>query len=228
MTESRLYQRIHDEELSWRDRLSAAMAIPVGLATVLGGALALYARAFAGWDGIVGWWFGVALFAGIACFVGVVVQLVRAHHGYEYERIPFPVQIRDYEKRLRAFHRDAGTEEEFGAEFEEWLDDRLVVAADRNVKNDLEKSRHLHWSTNWLVWGLIALGLATPPFFWLDARSEQPVVSVEVLRFPPSQGVEQSDRDDKSLERTDPIDAAGGVRTESGPVPGPGAAEGTR
>ena len=189
-----LYQRLYDEELSWRDQLSTAVGIPVGVAIVLGGVLALYARAFPGWDGGLGWWFGVTLVAGTLSLLGAVVQLIRARYGYTYERIPFPSEIREYEKSLLAFHQANGTESQFRDEFEEWLTDRMVSASDRNLQNDVQKSHHLHWSLTWLIAALVAIGLATPPYFFVEADRDQEVVQVEVIGANPLHGVDNDVR----------------------------------
>ena len=168
MRENGIYRQIYDGELTWRDQLSSGIGLPVALTTVIGGILAAYLESFTGWEGFLGWWFGTAVVAAVVFFSAAVVALIRARHGYEYERIPYPQEIRAYELELRAYHRNQGTEALFEGQFEDWMDEKFVAAADRNVRNNLRRSHHLYWAMSWIICSFGAIGLAAPPFFLSD------------------------------------------------------------
>lgn len=180
MRERNLFWRLYDEELTWREQLSSAIGIPVGLATILGGLIALYLRTSGGWQSPLGWWFGIAVIAALACFIAAVISLVRARHGYEYERVPYPKDIHRYYVALREYHASADTLDLLEDEFAEWLDEKLVAAADRNVRNNLEKSRHLYWAMNWIIATLVAVGLASPPYLMNTVAEARAPVRVDV------------------------------------------------
>jgi tellurite resistance protein TehA-like permease len=96
-----LYKDLDDAEWVRRDQLQSAVAVPVGLLSLLGGGIVLYIQKYEGPASLSTVFFWCCIAVGAACYAVAAVQLVRSYHGYTYERIPWPSQIRDHHQRLR-------------------------------------------------------------------------------------------------------------------------------
>ena len=103
----------YDYELQRREQLTAALTLPVGVLTILGGAMAAMARSFSYKDGLLTWAFGILLGSAVIAFFLCMLNLGRAYHRQTYIYLPM-----------------------LG----------IIDAADRNTRNNDQRSRYLFWS----------------------------------------------------------------------------------
>jgi hypothetical protein len=78
----------YDYELRRREELTSALTMPIGVLTVLGGAMAAMARSFTYRDALLTWAFGILLALAVAAFVICMVRLARAYHPQKYLYLP--------------------------------------------------------------------------------------------------------------------------------------------
>ena len=135
----------YDYELSRREQLTAALALPVGALSVLGGAVVAMARSFSYQGTGMTWVFAVFLVADFIAFFVCLFDLGRAYHRQEYMYLPL---LGDMEQSREAFleysQTMAGGEGEVLAEFDKELRRHVIQASDQNTRNNDERSNLLH------------------------------------------------------------------------------------
>jgi hypothetical protein len=78
----------YDYELQRREQLTDALTLPVGVLTILGGAMAGMARSFSYKDGLLTWAFGILLGSAVIAFFLCMLNLGRAYHRQTYIYLP--------------------------------------------------------------------------------------------------------------------------------------------
>jgi hypothetical protein len=155
----------YDYELQRKEQLNASLNLPVGLLGGLGSLIALMARSFTYRDGVLTWMFAPFLIAAIVSLFGCLMQLARAYHRQKYMYLPL---LQDLEKSREEFLEFAkvvaGGEEEVAEQFENQFRRHIIDAADRNTRNNDERSYLLYWARVWLFAVLGFTAFAGIPF----------------------------------------------------------------
>jgi hypothetical protein len=86
--DSDFFRDRYDYELRRREELTGALSMPVGVLTVLGGAMAAMARSFSYRDRPLTWAFGILLGFAVVAVVVCMVRLARAYHPQKYMYLP--------------------------------------------------------------------------------------------------------------------------------------------
>lgn len=137
----------YNYELQRREHLTAALTLPVGVLTVLGGAMVAMARSFSYQDGLLVWIFGILLCVDVVAFFLCLLDLGRAYHRQKYIYLPLLADLEQAQEEFRDFNSYV---EATGGEVEETFDEhfrrRLIDAADRNTENNDYRSGQLHWA----------------------------------------------------------------------------------
>lgn len=137
----------YDYELLRREQLTAALALPVGILSVLGGATVAMARSFSYLGVIVTPAFGVLLAATGISFFLCLLDLGRAYHRQKYLYLPLLSAIEQSREEFMEYGQTiAGGDAEVMADFEKELRRRVIEAADRNTRNNDDRSRLLYWA----------------------------------------------------------------------------------
>lgn len=159
-----IYRDFYREEIEHREHLRGAVGVPIALLTVLGGVLAYYSRTFQAVDGVVTWVFAVLFGSSCYFFIRAVYLLIRSYHGYTYERIPTPAQIRQYHQDLAIYLRSTKAPDgQLASEFDDFLDGAYCRAAERNTYNNLAKSEYLFRATGAIIFCLALTAIAVVP-----------------------------------------------------------------
>lgn len=174
-----MWRDLYEAEVSRRDRLRGSLSLPVGVLTVVGGALVATTASFpaaADWRLATLFWIfsTAAVVAGLLC----ATHLVRSFHGRTYSLIASPKLLREHYLALDVWHKNSQTlahQDAAKADFSDWLDERYVEAADHNRNQNNQASKELFVATRCLAWCLIATCL-TYPTYVLAKRSEKPAV----------------------------------------------------
>lgn len=143
----------YDFELDRKDKLTAALTLPVGVLGGLGGVLVAMIRTFNYSDSLLWWVFVPSVVAAAGAFIACLATLWPAYYRQEYSYLPLLRELEDWETEFRDFNRYV---ENTGGDIEETFSDhlreRIIVAADKNTLSNDERSKFLHWSRAALFW----------------------------------------------------------------------------
>ena len=149
----------YDFELSRREQLTAALALPVGVLGGLGSLIALMARSFVYQHDLLSKMFLPLLVLDISAFFACLTYLALAYHRQTYIYLPLLKELQEWEDAfvgLYSYDAAMGKAEEA---FDRHIGERIIEAADQNTRNNDKRSRLLYWSriSLFVVLGLTAL-----------------------------------------------------------------------
>ena len=148
----------YDYELDRKDKLTAALALPVGVLGVLGSAGVAMFRTFAFRDPTLSVLFALITAVGFVTFTACLFLLCWAFVAQTYVYLPLLGHIDGWDEAERQWldyvKSTGGTppddyEEETTASA---LRKRIIVAADANTLSNDRRSKRLHWSRVALLW----------------------------------------------------------------------------
>ena len=135
----------YDYELNRKEQLTAALTLPVGVLSGLGGLMVAMARSFelkSPWLTVP---FGVAFGVDVFAFFFCLVYLARAYHRQKYIYLPLLKDLEGWEEEFREFNRYVeGSGGDVETTFSDHLRERIIDAADRNAANNEYRSALLH------------------------------------------------------------------------------------
>ncbi len=136
----------YDFELDRKDKLTAALALPVGVLTVLGGIGATMLRSFSFTDRTLSAIFIASFVGAFVAFTSCLIFLARAYLAQTYVYLPLLADLKKFEDDMVEFGRtmaggEAEVEEDFNNEFRR----RIIAAADANTLSNDERSKWMHW-----------------------------------------------------------------------------------
>jgi len=164
----------YDFELSRREQLTAALALPVGVLGGLGSIIALMARSFVYERAILTEIFVPLLVLDAAAFFACLICLAGAYHRQSHIYLPLLKELQDWEDAfVGVYSYDAamGKAEEA---FDRHIGERIIEAADQNTRNNDQRSRLLYWSRISLFTVLGFTALTGVPFVVNQVRSSMP------------------------------------------------------
>ncbi len=157
----------YDFELQRKEQLTSALTMPVGVLSVLGGALTAMARSFTYHDPLVTGFFLVFLVSAVVCFFVCAFRLIRAYHAQTYIYLPLLGEFEQYEeedRQWRSYVEHNGGDLSAEEDFDSWLRKRIINAADANTKSNDQRSKWLHQSRTWLFAVFCSTALAGIPY----------------------------------------------------------------
>jgi len=150
-------------ELSRRDELRRALALPIGLSVVLAGA----------WYSLIGrfdWLaaleplsiaFTVLSAVGVLALIAGACFLICSHVGYVYVYMPTAKEVLSYSDELVDYYQVGNrTDPQVEADVTEFLVKEYADNAHENAMNNNTKSKHLHNASIRLVASLVFLAAA--------------------------------------------------------------------
>lgn len=87
----------YDYELQRKEQLTAALTLPVGVLTVLGGAIVAMARSFSYQDALLAWPFGLLVAVDVGAFFACLLYLGKAYHRQKYIYLPLLARLEEWE-----------------------------------------------------------------------------------------------------------------------------------
>lgn len=166
------FQQQYDAEAQQRTAIESALTVPVGVVTVLGGAVYLLASAFhyeMAWPSFT---FATLTAAAFLALCISACYLMRVLHGFEYSRIPTPTELWAHYGSLKDYAAAYGGDAD--ADFAEFLNERLAQATERNAENNASKLSRLHNAKTWTFVSMVLLALAAPFGVWDTAIHREP------------------------------------------------------
>lgn len=136
----------YDSELTRKEALTGALALPVGVLSGFGSLLAYMARGFTYSDPLLTKIFAIALaFAGTA-FLACLSLFGRAYLAQTYVYLPLLRELAEANNQFLEYAKVmGGGEAEVLEEFDRDFDRRIIDAADRNTLSNDHRSKFLHW-----------------------------------------------------------------------------------
>ncbi len=181
--DQQFYAALYEAEWQRRDQLQSSLSTPLGILVLVGTALTVLLQQFKSNSHILNVVFWPLFVGACAALAVAAYMVVRSFHGYVYSRIPLPSQIRDYHEGLRAHYVAAGYPGLADKEFQLYLLNRYVEAADRNSVHNVNRGEYLHKANRALVAALVATALSAVPY-GIAVRSVQPEPQkVEIVRI---------------------------------------------
>jgi len=176
------YKDLYDAEAENRERVRAAVAVPIGLLTVfiglLGTMLHTYQTDSSLCDVLFGWWFVTGSYFALR----TIYYLIRVYHGHGYKAMPSVLELREHHDALVRWHRETGSNDAAAdADFESVVSDQYARAADHNFYSNNNRSEFLFRATRELIYCGIFTALAYGPFIVVDLSRPAPVYHVIVV-----------------------------------------------
>jgi hypothetical protein len=185
------YQRFYDFEWSRRDQITASLGLPVAVISGLGGAGIFVLRTYPyGWT-TLDFVFYCLVGLGILSLGVAIFHALRSFTGYEYEKLPFVSELREYYDELLTYHSEySDAEGDPDADFRAYLSIRLGEAADANARNNIRKAGALSSASTAVIVAIVFLGLSSGPYLLrtipsspYQAVSANLFESIEVIRM---------------------------------------------
>lgn len=137
----------YDFELERKEKLTAALALPVGVLAVLGSGGIAMVRSFTYRDPTLNALFLGFLFAGLGAFSLCLWFLAHSYIAQKYVYLPLLAELKRFEDEMMEYASVmAGGESEVRDDYERELRRRIIAAADTNTLANDWRSRWLHWS----------------------------------------------------------------------------------
>jgi hypothetical protein len=182
----------YEFEIERKDALTNAMAVPVGVLTVLGGLLGFLSRDFSYRPAYLSWIFVALLVIDALLFLVSVILLLCAYHGYAYSFLPTASELASYYEQLCTYLKQTKSQEEVDkvaedrakSQLDAMLIRRYTEAITVNSGNNDKKSAYLHRSNTFLIAALAAALIAVIPFT-IDSKTKQKEVQeVRIVNLP--------------------------------------------
>jgi hypothetical protein len=154
---------LYDAEWGRTDQLQNAVATPIGILVLLGGALLVLVQQFRSDQLALEYTFWTLYVLACGSFSVAAYMAVHSYHGYRYQRIPYPSTLVRYYQGLREHHTRSGTPGLADTEFAVYLTQRYIAAADANSVHNANRSEYLHKANRALVVAVIATAACAVP-----------------------------------------------------------------
>lgn len=179
-------QERYDYEASRRAELTGAIAIPIGVISVLGGALVAILNGLR--PPIVGsdWVLLLAAAASLAVSAVSVFFLARSYFGFTYRYVATPKEVRDHHAAVASVYVAANVAPSLARQYAddkilEYLEERYAEAAHHNTLNNDRKSYFLHLANGAMLCALLPAAVAGCAFLYGAYRSLPGITRVEVV-----------------------------------------------
>jgi hypothetical protein len=180
-----IYKDHYQFEWDHRSHLTSALNVPIAVATVIGGALAVMVQGFNYQNDSPTYFFvGFSALSAISIVVAVFF-LFRALHGYQYQRVPTPAVLKNYYDRLVQWHESNNSDKPTAErEFEAYFHQRIAEAVENNATNNKRKSGYLYRTNLTLAIAMLFVGLSSVPFLIKTVTTGDKIYSIRVLQMP--------------------------------------------
>lgn len=157
------YKEFYEHEWQRHEHLQSAVNTPISIVTLLAGGLVLMGKGFESDEAALQWLFWIATATAGVLVSTSVYLLIRSLQGYRYQRIPSPVALALHHEGLREHYSRQGKPGLADPEFDSYLMQRYIAAADPNAVNNIQRGEYLNRANRFLVYALCATALAGVP-----------------------------------------------------------------
>lgn len=179
-------QERYDHEASRRSELTGAVALPLGVLSVLGGALVAVLKELQPPLGAQEWVLAIA--SGASLLAGLVSAyfLARSYFGYTYRYVATPKQVRDHHANVKATYVAAKLDAAAATYYAdtkvlEYIQERYAEAAHHNTLNNDRKSYFLHMANGAMIVALVPAVAAGGAYLYSTFHSQPSATRVEIV-----------------------------------------------
>ena len=182
------YKCQYELEIARKTDLTAALSIPLGVFSLLIGALVLIAKdlhaPLSNWECFT---LGFVVAAAAGCVV-VAVYLFKAHTTFEYSFLPTAMKLREYHSDLVTFYLQVGHSQEAAesaaeADTLEYISEQHAINATHNSRNNDRKSGYQFLANQALMVAVALASCAGVLYVINSVASSAPAHRVEVIKF---------------------------------------------
>ena len=179
--DEKFIQDRYNAELARKEQLREALGTPVSVLIALGGLIVAMAGGFSYSSASLTNAFVVLLTADTVAFAIALYYFANAYHGQDYSELNSLTTLRGHELALINYHVALG-QPVANAEnaFKEFVQRRMLQAADQNRSSNVEKLGHLHKAIECLFFLLIAAALSAVPYALDQAMSPPKILTVHI------------------------------------------------
>lgn len=187
-----LVRDLYFRELEEKRSQDGRLAVHLGVLSLVGGLLVFCYSRVAERDSGAAWPAVVCLAVAVVFLIVAGAQVARATTGHEYARLALPTELREHYRGLCRYYRELNASADNAtADFEEFLERRMLEAASRNTIVNLRRSARYYSATKWAAFAAgcgVASGLAAilvaPAGSKADVRIERIEVGQVVVPAP--------------------------------------------
>jgi len=177
-----LFRELYAEELARRDALRGSVALPLGLLSVIGGALGALIADHPFRGNLIDGAFWTAAMVSIYLLVRGAYYLMKAYHGDRYRLLASPDKLLEHHDNLRSWHQQHGdVEKQLPREFDDYVfrQAAAVTAFNRQVNNN--RSEYLFRANTEVVFcALFALTAYAAHIAYRREDKPQAIQSVQI------------------------------------------------
>ncbi len=169
-------------EVNRRHQLTANLAIPIGILTILGGALLVVATAIKTPLGILDI-AQLVLLASAAITMSIAIYfLVRSYFNYSYSYIATPKELKDYMDSLIVYYeQNGGNKKDAESELEDYVNSEYAKHTHKNTENNDIKSHYIHRANGYLIASLVLVILAGLPYVAKSVAKAPTIQKMEIV-----------------------------------------------
>jgi len=149
------------KELQRKHDLGSSIALPVGIVSVIGGAIFLFLKDIKGFSyDLIFSCLAIFLAVSVVSLITAVVFLILSDYNFGYIYVPTSSEVKKYYDDLVEYYE--GNSEKADPEFIEFLSGEYAANAHTNSINNDSKSAYLHRAKSFIITALVFLLLSSP------------------------------------------------------------------
>lgn len=193
------YKEHYFFELDRKHKLTDALVIPIGVLSVLGGALVVMVKEL---DVPLNSFELIQLCLIALGAVSICITtcfLTRSYYGYSYSYIATSKELKEYYEGLVAYHESLEDSKQNAALLtEEYINSEYAKHTRVNTDNNDKKSGYLHYANGFLIASLVIVILAGLFYVVNSLISTPEVMKIEIVKIPLSpKGAQEMSEDKK-------------------------------
>ncbi len=188
-------QERYDYEASRRGELTGAVAVPIGVLSVLGGALVAVLKDLRPPLANSEWVLLIAAALSLGAAAVSTYFLARSYFGFTYRYVATPKQVRDYHADVKAAYVNASVTPDLAAHYAdekilEYIQERYAETAHHNTQNNDRKSHFLHQANGAMIGALAPAVVAGLAYLYGSYHAAPSTTRVEIVNASSLEGKE--------------------------------------
>lgn len=180
-----IYKEHYFFEINRKHQLTSQLGIPIGVLTILGGAIAFFVKSVQYAYDMKFLLLGAAVLISIFFLGRTIYYLIRSYYGFTYRYIPTPQEIEGYKQELSVYYEtERALECDADKEVKEFLSERYAICTHENTINNDSKSAYLHKANTSLIFTLIFVMLCSVPYLSIKFTQPEKVQKIEIINLP--------------------------------------------
>ncbi len=184
---SDLIRKQYDFELEQKNAIASGANIPMVAITVVASAFSVIFLDYRYEHGALTCVFLAFALGGISAVCFSIFSIFRSFWNYEYQKLSSSLSLRQHFEELRNWHvangrTDAEAKICAEADFSEYIDDRLIEAADWNGQNNLVRGNYLHRSAAAVALSVACFVPAALSYAYNKSTGEEKIHQVRILQ----------------------------------------------